>query len=128
MASRRFTWPLIILANVGALESARDRQKSFAVFGDRDERETTFEISHERLGTAVESIDDHLSVCRAGDLDSAVGKTWCGRGAHPGWVCADIRRLGQKFKRDARVGFTLGDISGDEETLPGRLEGAMECR
>lgn len=43
----------------------------------------TFKVSHERLRTRVERIDDHLAVCRACDFDPAVFKAGRGRGAYP---------------------------------------------
>ena len=32
----------------------------------------TFKVSHESLSPAVESIDDHLAICRASDLDPPI--------------------------------------------------------
>ena len=68
MASRRLTCPLIMLVNVGALESMPGIRR---VKG-KGPIKLTLKVGHEGLCAAVQGVDDHFAVGRTGDLDASV--------------------------------------------------------
>jgi len=63
-----------MLVKVGELESAA----GFWVKLPKNKKvKPTFKVGHECLGSAVESVDDHLAVRRTSDLDTSVLQAWC---------------------------------------------------
>ena len=46
----------------------------------------TFEIGHEGLGSAVQSVDDHFPISGASDLHSSILQARSGWGALPRWL------------------------------------------
>lgn len=78
-ASRRLTWPLIMLVNVGAFES----MGTSTIATDASLRMHTLKVSHERFRTAVQRVDDHLAVSGACDLDAPILEARGGVRAEP---------------------------------------------
>ncbi len=86
----------------------------------------TFEISHKGLGSAVQSIDDHLPVSRTSDLNASVLQAWCGGCTVPRRLSANVGGLSWEVECDARVKAALGVLASNEKALAGCLECAMK--
>lgn len=86
----------------------------------------TLEISHEGLSAAIQRIDDHLPVSRAGDLDPTVLEPRSGGRTRPRWLTAHRGSLDGEVQWDTCVEATLGIVAGDEKGLAGGLEGAVK--
>lgn len=86
---------------------------------DGGECQQTFKVSHKRLGSAVEGIDDHLAVRRPSDFRSSVLQAWSWRCAMPGGLSADMSRLWREVNGNTRVPATLAFFAGSEEGQSG---------
>lgn len=89
-------------------------------------RQHTLEIGHVGPDIRVQSIDNHLPIGRAGDLNAAVDQTGSGGGALPGIVVTDVLGLGQEVGEMALVDFGLAVYTALEEGLAGGIEGAVQ--
>lgn len=66
IASCKFFWPFKTFDQVGEVES------EISLGLGPWEARPTLKVRHESLCSRVESVDDHLSIGRTGDLDSAI--------------------------------------------------------
>ncbi len=123
-ASRKLSCPLTILAKVGELESSETSEHDDAISKHRSQ--FTFEIRHERLGTTVERVDNHLAVSWAGDFYPSVLETGSWWSTVPRRLSAYMRSFGREIERNASIVCALGILASDEERLPGGLEGTVE--
>lgn len=88
----------------------------------------TFEISHIRPDIRVQRIDNHLAICRAGDLDAPVyqaGSRWC---ASPCVVLTDVLGLWEEVEQIALVELCLSNHTALKESFPALVECAVEKR
>lgn len=86
----------------------------------------TLEISHVCPDIRVQCVDNHLAVCRSGNLYSAIDEArswWC---ALPCGIVADVLGLGQEVKEVALVKLSLAEYSPLQELLSAVVECAVE--
>ena len=83
------------------------------------------EVGHEDIGAAVERVDHHLAVGRAGDLDPAIVEVARDR-RHPPVAIADRLGLGQKIGLPAGIEPLLDCSAAAEQTPPLRTEFALK--
>jgi len=111
-----------MLAKVGALESIGVSQRHIPA----RRVSLTFKVGHEGLGTAIQSVDDHLPVSGAGDFDATVLETRGGLDAMPRGLVAYGGCLWEEVERNARVVAALGIFASVEKRLAGGFEGSVE--
>ena len=83
------------------------------------------EVGHEALGAGVESIDDHLTVHRTGDLHAAVLEVG-GGGAYPPVSGTDLGGLSQEIHGLAGVQARLAGGAGGEQLPPARAKTLLQ--
>jgi hypothetical protein len=84
------------------------------------------EIGHVGPDIGVESVDDHLAVGRTGDLDAAVNQARSRGSTLPGVILTDVLSLGEEVEELAIIEGSLAIDTALEESLAGRVEGAVE--
>lgn len=86
----------------------------------------TLEIGHVSVDVGVQSVDHHLAVGGAGDLDAAVDQAR-GRGSSlPCGVLTDVLGLGEEIGQNTPVKLGLADLAALEEGLASVIEGAVQ--
>ena len=90
--------------------------------------EGVLEVAHEDLRAAVEGVDHHLRLGRAGDLDPAVVEVGGSRCHAPGVILADRCGLGQEVGELAGVEASLALRPLRQQLQPARVEGPMQVR
>jgi hypothetical protein len=73
-----------------------------------------------------DSLEDHLAVGRARDLNAAVFEARHGPGTLPGRVIADVLGLLEEVGEGAGVVLGLLEDAAVQESLAGRVEGAVQ--
>ena len=80
-------------------------------------RTHTLKICHERLGTAIQSVDDHLPIGGTGDLNTSVLQTRSRWSALPGRLSTDVGGLRGEVKGYPCVEACLSCLAGSEKSL-----------
>src|SRR5437763_7954359 len=83
------------------------------------------EVGHEDARARIESVDDHLAIDRAGDLDATVPDVGRNRGADPARL-ADRTRFRQEAGQLAGVELALPRRTSREELRATAAEGALQ--
>ena len=89
--------------------------------------EGVLEVAHEHRGAAVQRVDHHLRLGRAGDLDAPVVEVRRRRGDAPIRVAA-LDRVRQEVRRLAGVEPRLPPRAVRQQSLALGIEGPMELR
>ena len=121
---------LVLLAALLERDRAADRvaQVELALDHVRPGRAVrVLEVRHEGRRAAVERVDHHLAVGRAGDLDAAVEEVRRLVRDLP-LRLADRLRLGEEIGQPAGVEVLLPRLAAGEELLPAAFELAMQLR
>lgn len=114
-----------MFANVGEFAS-REVTSYQTRIAEGEQRVLTLKVSHERLCSAVQSVDDHLPVCRTSDLYPPILEAGSRRGAYPRRVSANVCGLGVEVERNACIEPLLRDSACDEQALASGLESPVE--
>jgi hypothetical protein len=112
-----------MLSHVGALESAAVRLTLLLGF---NASVLTLEISHVCPDVRVQSVNNHLAVCRPSDFYSAVHQTRSWRCSSPCVILTDVLGLGEEVEKVTLVELSLANHSSLQELLPAVVECAVE--
>jgi hypothetical protein len=88
----------------------------------------TLKIRHICPDIRIQSINNHLAICWAGNLHSAVDETRGRFCSFPRLILPDVLGLWKKVRKLASVELCLSDHAALEEILTGAIEGPVEER
>lgn len=97
-----------------------------AAAASSDQSSITFKVGHISPNVAIESVDDHLSVCRSGDLYSSVDKTRSGWCSSPCLVVSNVLGLWKEVGDNTLVELLLSDGSTLKQRFSCAVEGSVE--
>lgn len=86
----------------------------------------TLKVGHVCPDVRVECVHNHLPVGGAGDLDSTVDETRCGRCSFPCIVLTDVLGLWEEVEEVALVELGLANLAALEQGLAGAIERAVQ--
>lgn len=88
----------------------------------------TLKVGHVGPDIRIQSIDDHLAVGRACDLDAPVHQSRRWRSTLPRLIVADMPRLGEEVEQLPLVKLGLANYTSLQEGFPALVECAVQQR
>jgi hypothetical protein len=83
-------------------------------------------IRHVGVNIGVQSVDDHLSISRTGDLNTSVLQTRSGRSTLPDRVFSDVLGLGEKIGESTVVNLLLALNAAGQKLLAASVKSSVE--
>lgn len=86
----------------------------------------TFKVGHIGPNIAVQGIDNHFAIRRAGDLNPSVNETGSWRSTFPSIVVTDMLGFREEIRQIALIDLLLADHSSLQKRFPGAVECSVE--